>query len=290
MRVIEQTQATTLGLTDEFLIDGSIGTRAINFENLLKAIDQKIGAAHIYGDNIPYQVRKTIWGGRNFGSTVTQAQWNAIKNGTFENLFVGDYWRINDKNWRIMDFNYWLNTGDSGHNCTTPHLVIVPDSSLYTQKMNSTNTTEGGYIGSAMRKTGLNDAKTTIRSIFGSDHILSYRNNLTNAVSEAGNVSGTMWVDADIELLSEPMLYGANFYTTIEYNNNNSSPDKSTIDKIQLFGFSTGTSFVNIRESYWLRDSIGTAAFTSVSSYGTVSHAGASVSLGVRPVFGLIAT
>ena len=88
----------------------------------------------------------SIYRGKYLGSAVTSAQWTAIKNGTFDDLFVGDYWTIGGVNWRIAGFNYWYNTGDT--NCTKNHAVIVPDSNLASCAMNSTNITTGAYVGS----------------------------------------------------------------------------------------------------------------------------------------------
>ena len=47
------------------------------------------------------------------GSTFTAAQKAAVRAGTFEDLFLGDHWVINGITWRIVDMDYWLNTGDT---------------------------------------------------------------------------------------------------------------------------------------------------------------------------------
>lgn len=36
----------------------------------------------------------SIYRGKSLGSTITDAQWNAIKNGTFDDMFLGDYWTL----------------------------------------------------------------------------------------------------------------------------------------------------------------------------------------------------
>ena len=106
-------------------------------------------------------------------------------------MYVGDYWTIGGVNWRIAHFDYWLGCGDTA--CTKHHIVVVPDTCLYNAQMHNTpsgqyeggaaNTTEGGYIGSDMYKTGLNQAKTIITNAFGAEHILSHRELLVNAVT-----------------------------------------------------------------------------------------------------------
>ena len=66
-----------------------------------------------------------IFRGKNLGTSVTQGQWTAIQNGTFDDLYIGDYWVIGGFNWRIAAFDYYLNCGDASF--TSHHAVIVPD-------------------------------------------------------------------------------------------------------------------------------------------------------------------
>ena len=72
----------------------------------------------------------SIFRGQNLGTSVTTQQQNEISAGTFDNLFIGDYWRINNINWRIAAFDYFLHKGNA--ECTTHHILLVPDSSLGT--------------------------------------------------------------------------------------------------------------------------------------------------------------
>ena len=101
-----------------------------------------------------------IYRGAALGNTVSPAQYNAIDAGTFDDLYIGDYWTINGVNWRIAAFDYYYNTGDT--NCTTHHVVVVPDTTLYSAQYHITesgeyesgttaNTTAGGYQGSDLR-------------------------------------------------------------------------------------------------------------------------------------------
>ena len=127
----------------------------------------------------------SLYRGKYLGNTVTAAQYAQISAGTFDDLFIGDYWTINSVNWRIAAFDYWYNTGDT--NCTTHHVVIVPDSNLVSAKMNDTNITTGAYIGSDFytgnnSNTGKSSMNSAINNAFGSAHILSHREHLQNAV------------------------------------------------------------------------------------------------------------
>ena len=74
------------------------------------------------GDISPWQ-HNCIFRGKNLGSSVTSAQWAAIQAGTFDDLYIGDYWTINGVEWVIVAFDYYYNTGDTA--CTTHHVVLL---------------------------------------------------------------------------------------------------------------------------------------------------------------------
>lgn len=147
-----------------------------------------------------------IYRGKNLGTAFTAAQSAAIRDGSFKDLYIGDYWTINGTVYRIADFDYFLRSGDT--ECTAHHAVIVPDVNMDNQKMNDTNVTTGAYIGSKMYTTNMAAAKAKIKADFGSTHILAHREYLANAVAN-GKQSAGAWYDSEIELMTESMVYGA---------------------------------------------------------------------------------
>lgn len=76
----------------------------------------------------------------------------------------------------------------------------------------------GAYVGSDFY-TGNNDitGKSTmmnaINNAFGSDHILTHKEHLANAVTN-GYESAAAWYDSTAELMTERMVYGATSSTT----------------------------------------------------------------------------
>lgn len=222
----------------------------------------------------------SIYRGKNLGTSVTAAQWAAIADGSFTDLYIGDYWVIDGVNWRIAAFDYYYKTGDTP--CTTHHVVIVPDTSLYNAAMNSTNTTTGGYIGSAMYTANLEQAKTIIKTAFGSAHVITKRELLTTAVN--GNTpSGWAWVDSDVELMNEVQVYGSVAWGAHGGNGYNVASDDG---QFPLFVFDR-TKLHN-RENYWLRDVSSATIFSLVDGSGNASRFDASGSFGVRPAFAII--
>lgn len=224
----------------------------------------------------------SIYRGKYLGTTVTAAQYAAISAGTFEDLYIGDYWTIGGVNYRIAAFDYYWNCGD---NAIPPHhAVIVPEKNLYNAVMNDTDATTGGYYGSKMYTTGLTQAKTTINTAFGAAHVLNHRQFLTNAVSN-GRPSNGSWCDSTVELMTEQNVYGGKVFGTACDGTN--VPALYTIDKSQYPLFAMNPAMLNTRETYWLRDVITAAAFAHVATDGSAGGNSASAACGVRPAFSI---
>lgn len=278
-KVTELTAFTTP--TDSCLIpihDGT-GLKKITFANFrAKAVEgTEAKIAPLLFNNAG--AHNAIYRGKSLGSTVTTAQYAAIEAGTFDDLYIGDYWVINGVNWRIAAFDYYLNCGDTS--CTKHHVVIVPDTCLYNHVMNDTNITTGGYVGSKMYTEGLEQAKTTIKSAF-SGHVLKHRIYLTNAVAN-GRASGGAWCDSEVDLMCEQMVYGSGIFSPVSDGSN--VPANYRVEKSQLPLFQHEPSCICNRYDWWLRDVISASLFAYVNNHGIASYYYASLSYGVRPAF-----
>lgn len=288
-KVTELTAFTTP--TDSCLIpihDGT-GLKKITFANFrAKAVEgTEAKIAPLLFNNAG--AHNAIYRGKSLGSTVTTAQYAAIKAGTFDDVYIGDYWTIGGVNYRIAAFDYYLNSGDT--NCTTHHVVIVPDTCLYNAQMHNTssggyeggaaNTTAGGYVGSDMYKSNLEQAKTTIKSAF-SGHVLKHRIYLTNAVAN-GRASGGAWCDSEVDLMCEQMVYGSGIFSPVSDGSN--VPTNYRVEKSQLPLFQHEPSRICNRNNWWLRDVITASNFAFVDAGGNACYYAASNSSGVRPAF-----
>ena len=220
-----------------------------------------------------------VYRGKNLGTAVTAAQYAAIKAGTFEDLYIGDYWVINGVNWRIAAFDYYYRCGDT--DLTTHHAVIVPDTALYQHVMNDTNVTTGGYVGSKMYTEGLEQAKTTIKAAFAG-HVLSHKVYLVNAVAD-GHASAGAWFESEVDLMNEQMVYGGSIFLPIA--NGSAVYTNYRVEKSQLPLFTHRPDLISNRVTYWLRDVVSASYFAFVSGDGCASYGSASYSYGVRPAF-----
>ena len=242
-----------------------IYTQLDNFINSNKIVD----LAQIAG------IKNSLYRGKHLGTSYTSAQRSQVASGKFLDLWVGDYWVINGTRYYIAAFNYYYNAGDTG--LTTNHLTLVPAGRLYMYHMNPTQTTEGGYVGSEMYTTGLDQAKTKIHTDF-SGHVITHRRYLCNAVAD-GQASGAAWLDSDVELMNEVMAFGSVVSGKTIYN--------IGVEKSQLPLFSLRPSLLNINAAWWLRDVCNSADFAVVGANGIPDAYPAVPAIGVRPVFSI---
>ena len=212
------------------------------------------------------EVHRNIFRGRCLGESITAGQLAVIRDGSFADLYVGDYWEINGTKYRIADINYWRNVGyPESEKVQKPHILIVPDTVLGSGQMHTSNSTYGGYRNSEMKSTRLNNIAKTLPDTFKS-LLLTHR-----------MFSDGAWINASVDLMSEVMVHG----TYICTDNSN----KQTSDTQQLALFRLAPELKTIGVNYWLRNVAGSQTYTLISQYGDASSDMATSTYGVRPVF-----
>lgn len=242
----ELTQINELVSGNKLLVGTTDGNKAIAAEDALFAMLDGFA---------PVELRRVLFRGKNLGTALTAVQKAAIKDGSFKGMFLGDYWSIGGRIWRIVDMDYWYNCGDTAF--TSHHLVIMPDEALYNAQMNTTNVTTGGYVGSAMYKSNLANAKTIVNAAFQGS-VLTHREYLCNAVAN-GRPSGGAWFDSSIELPNEPMMYGHPHFSPTS--DGSTVPSIYTISKTQLALFMVCPRFI-VNRSYnqWFKSKVNQCA------------------------------
>lgn len=219
-----------------------------------------------------------IHGNKSLGTELTTAQSNAIKNGNFaaENLFPSNYWTINGKIRRIAACDPFYRMGDNeplGH-----HLMMVDDGvdlsadGSTTHYMNATSTTEGGFVGSDLYKTYIPQIVEEKKAAFGSDHLMTWREYLCNAVAN-GTPSAGAWCDCQYMIFNEAMYYG-----TIV---NGHDADGAGLFNVGIGHhivplFRDFPEYTNRRASFWLRDVCTSSEFAYVDSDGRAHRRSAS--------------
>ena len=262
-------------LRDE--IDSKIGQ-----EEFDSHLAQKVNQSQFNELFVNADARNSIYRGKYIGNTYTTAQQQAVSSGSFTDMYIGDYWTIGGVNYKIAAFNYYRNTGDT--NLPPNHITLVPDTVLYSQKMNANNITTGGYTGSEMYLTGLNQAKTTINAAFPGK-VLTHRQILCNATVD-GKASGWAWFDSSVDLMNEVMVYGCSVFGDSNLGGSGGGLNIG-VGKSQLPLFALNPKMINTRQEFWLRDVVSAAAFAHVHSSGNADASYASDAYGVRPAFSI---
>ncbi len=229
-------------------------------------------------------LHNSTYRGNSLGSSLTSTQRSNISSGTFKGLYIGDYWTINSKVYRIGDFDtyYRCKVGNTTTNFTTHHVVVVPDASMYTAQMNTSDTCASGYWGSAMRSSNLSSALSTVQSAFGSSYILSFPEAFSSSFSD-GQVTNKVYQSVSIALMNEQMVYGSRIMGAAAGRNIENATLTKGKTQFNLFRFRP--DLINIYENYWLRDIMRDGFFCHVNAFGTASALVASSTISVRPYF-----
>ena len=249
--------------------------------SLLQGVGEaaKIGAAGFHN---------CIYRGKYLGSSVTSAQWAAIKAGTFDDLYIGDYWTFGGVNYRIAGFDYFYGVGDT--ECKVHHIVLVPDTCLYSQKFEETNTTKNGYYGSVMKQSGLATALSTVETAFGSAHILEHREYFCNACNTTtGRPSAGAWYSTKIDIQTEEMVYGTREFAAVNPGQSDiwNGFHNYNVTYSQLPLYALDKSRICSRSWYWLRSPVSPSHFAGIDSYGKADNRDPSNAGGVRPYFAI---
>ena len=289
--------------------NGYTGTKAQWLESL-KATDEFRALKNLVDPLLIHNAgaHNAMYRGKNLG-VFSDAQSAAIRAGTFggtyggvyADVYPGDHWVFSnipysylDENnetksstysgtMRVADLDYYLKAGDQGDGLTAHHIVVVPDTNMFTAPMNAENTTEGGYVGSKMRTVYLRRAEAIFKACFGENHGLKHREYLVNAVAN-GKASAGAWCDSFVDLMDERMVYGAPIFDSASTDGGDTIPSRYSVSCKQLNLFRHRPDMISNRQWYWLRNVVSAAYFASVDPGGHCLSNHASLSgCGVRP-------
>ena len=156
MKITEYPKTTSIAKDDVLVTDGPRGTKTIYGEDAPFAMFNSVKEMH-----------GNIIRGKNLGGIFTPEQATAISNGSFDNLWLGDYWTLGSNRFRIVDFNYY----NSGAYTATPnHIVVMPDLPITNAALGGSLVSGRmrGFYATAVRS-NLNSTYTnTARSLFSS--------------------------------------------------------------------------------------------------------------------------
>lgn len=228
------------------------GNGNVTWEDLTPLIAENTGA------------HNSIYRGKYLGSSISDETLAEISNGTFNDLYIGDYFTIGEINYRIAAFDYFPSDQH--------HVVIVPDSTIGTSSYNPTTT--NGYATSYIQDTAIRNYVTILNQTIGSNHIMEMALPLSNTYDTG--VATHSFLDESCVILRAAMLFGHDISDTDE------SWKTRTLSQLPLFHFNP--KLIYISESYWLQDIYSNQYAFAVGNNKLTESRSTNV-LGVRPVF-----
>lgn len=286
MKIQDYPEISELSSGDKLVVETPDGTKKIDGSNIGKSD----GAVTLD----PVVLHRNTYRGKNLGSSFTAEQKDAIANGTFDDLYIGDYWNINGVTWRIADIDYWYgNFTENLNKITSHHLVMFPDMHIATGQMHTTNKIYNvGYIGSTFNTTTVNSLRSIIKSAFGDNLLKIY-------FSAPSSVDSYSTIETDVFL---PMSYMISNSSMIGNKTNKSIRDFLHQDPIfemmSLFKFNNrilidkDTYEYGVYNRYWTGDVIFPSSSSEDGGFGMVMLYGklywdwaSANSVGFRPMF-----
>ena len=264
---------------------------------LKKSSGTDYDAAWAYPDIPSGAALNGAFGGRYLGTISSEAECGAfldawqVPAGKFckadgsDCLKLGDYITFSNcgafsGEWMIAGFDLHLNVGDTldaldgvKNAGANHHLNMIPRGAgfAYGSQMNSSNTTSGGYAGSAMKTYLTGTAEPALAGGLGS-HLLARRTMLSNAVNTSavspgyagwtGAASGWSWYTARAELMSEVQVYGSSVW-------GGGFDTGEACEQLPVFHFVGPVAYG--RGSFWLRSVASSSFFASCGGYGNAT-------------------
>jgi hypothetical protein len=219
----------------------------------------------------------------------------AIADGSFNDMYPGDFIRKSitvdgttyTDDFILGDLNYHKHRDDT--ETTANHILVFPRGTFGAARMNATNVTTGGFLGSEMWTTTLPKYKNAIKAAFGANHVLKHREILTNtvdtnAVSGAcgtwkGAATNWAWTDVEVNLFNETMVYGGRVLSSSMFDVGDCNTQVAAMRHDKSLSFT--------RAGWnWLRAVAGSTHFCIANSTGHAHYGYASDATGrVRPYF-----
>lgn len=260
-------------------------------------------------DQVRIQHDNTFRGSNLLGSghfASLDALSSALAAGDFSDIYIGDYidapFSYGGTSYtarcRVAGIDYYMNYGDGTDMITRHHLAMVPDSTI-TARMNSTATTDGGYVGSEMYTTTLPALMNALGGASGTPfygHLLSFRELLSKAIDTTAGTYPAMhpgfnrwasnwaWYTVSGVLMSEQQIYGSTLSASSVFAQGNAK-QLPLFNLVPEYAFCTPTKG---RMYCWLRSVANKLAFCIMSADGTATSFSSDVMYGVRPLFVII--
>ena len=211
-----------------------------------------------------------------------------VSSGKFYDIYPFDEVTIKDGTynavWIVAGLDTEFGKGDTA--LAQHHVTLIPKTYLFTARMNSTNTTVGGYYGSEMHQTTLPTVANNLKKVLG-NHLLERRVLLSNSINAnlasgagagwQGSTNNWAWYSAFCTLMSEIQVYGSIVFSSSFFDVG------EACSQLPIFRFANHT--YQARFYFWLRAVSSTTDFALATGNGHAANGYASYAdIGVRPL------
>lgn len=246
MRLSQYPKTETLAANSYLITDHpSNGTKAVIpkdlMKNLLSFTDRDMFFDFL--DEIAtITLRRKIFRGKNLGDSITEEQNEAIKDGSFKGMFIGDYWEIGENYFVIYDMDYYR------WSSKVPHHLVLSENKLIGKVVMKDSVTGVGFANTDIYQSTLSLYDQKIVGIFG-DHCFVVPFLISSDIDGTNNyVTSTQNNGKVSTLMSEVNLYGFPSYSNLE---NNGAYVQSTLGQLSYFQL---RNLMDINNVIWLRD------------------------------------
>lgn len=219
-------------------------------------------------------MHNSMYRGASLGTNVSSYM-AGIRNGTFSNLYLGDYWTYAGVTWRIAAFDYFMGVG--GTPVDWHHVVVVPDKGLYAGQIHGSSPFKGSYLDHDINKSGLNQALRMAQSALGSANVKKCWSRVSQGINDNGTVISYTWYNTEAMILDESMVFGRRLM--------GAGPEGNGLNLGQLPAFFFNHDLITIGQQYWLRDRSHANTAVYISANGEVSTAPLTYGFQIRPYF-----
>ncbi len=178
MRITNYKRISDLKPSDLILLDSDTeGTRAITALELSKQLNKVL--TNSSSTTMPLPVRRMTYRGKNLGNVYTTKQKEAVANGSFDDLFIGDYWVApNGHTWIIVDFDSFLGTYINTQKdvISRHHIICISRDGFPAAKLHTASTTD--WYKTNLFTTTLQSKIQEIADFFGATNIISHQKNV----------------------------------------------------------------------------------------------------------------
>lgn len=290
----------SLGLLYEKITGQTLENKPSTIAEMLNLIAENCSGGGAMSTSAP--AHNGIYRGINLLDKYTIEQLHEmVEVGDFSDIYIGDYIDVTistsyktDETVRLLvaHLDYFFGVGST--EWTNHHIVFVPeDCFVTTEKMNNTNTTVNGYIGSNMHTSILPIYYTALNGVDAlNGHILTHSRYLSSEMTSEEIALGTKktgattkcaFTDTNLCLMNEAMVYGFAPYSSSALDTADAN-SQLALFKLAPHKRIAHLGYTSTSRTGWGLASVATSSyfcFCTVS--GVVGYYDAGLPNGVRP-------